>query len=67
LNTINKVHCTHKRGGWRKEWKGRNDIILEREREREREREHYINQPELLGSKPPTKAYTWDSWLQLHM
>ena len=24
--------------------------------------------PELPGSKPPTKEYTWsDSWLQLHM
>ena len=30
-----------------------------------------INQqdsPELPGTKPPTKEYTWrDSWLQLHM
>ncbi|KRY94697.1 hypothetical protein T4B_1720 [Trichinella pseudospiralis] len=24
--------------------------------------------PELPGTKPPTKEYTWwDSWLQLHM
>ena len=33
--------------------------------------EKNINQPdppELPGSKPPTKEYTWrDPWLQLHM
>jgi hypothetical protein len=29
---------------------------------------HQRGPPELPGTKPPTKEYTWkDSWLQLHM
>jgi hypothetical protein len=29
---------------------------------------NYPVSPELPGTKPPTKEYTWwDSWLQLHM
>jgi hypothetical protein len=32
------------------------------------EEEQQPEPPELPGTKPPTKEYTWrDSWLQLHM
>jgi hypothetical protein len=53
--------------------KGRKEGRKERKKERKKEslQPHWKNnvkQPELPGSKPPTKEYTWrDSWLLLHI